>query len=495
MALTRGNKKVAIAMYARGDKNRAYMENAANAAARILPEIDVIEIDPSTMFDVTKSIPYQDRANFHKLAVVADPKFDDYDRVVYIDSDTEIVSREFMKVFDVYTSEDGLAAVPDLGQRSRIEDARRVDPGFNRDVYVNTGMLVFDLWKINREEWKSRLKIGIRKWLGAWLMKKTSFRDQTVVNTEFNVNPVDPRFSWFGSQHLPEGGAWMIHYCGSSKRRLDLMIASANASQHLDYPVDVLYAVGQDTADIDFAPLKWSLRSLGMHASGMRNVIVVSEKKPKWLSDNAIFVEFGNMFPVSSFKATNITMKIINGARAAGSSRQFLYSSDDHYLVNDVDFREYPRYYTGPIKEFVGSKWFSRTTKSSRNYWRGLAKCEEYLEGIGLNAWRKTCLHLNTWFCSEYLDEAERITLEAHEHGVSMSFNMLFNALFERDHPDAKFVKFWGVFDHKAVSATDCNMKDLPGVIGFTTRDGVERDPGVVEWMEKRYPVKSIWEK
>ena len=43
MALTRGNKKVAIAMYARGDKNRAYMENAANAAARILPEIDVIK--------------------------------------------------------------------------------------------------------------------------------------------------------------------------------------------------------------------------------------------------------------------------------------------------------------------------------------------------------------------------------------------------------------------------------------------------------------------
>lgn len=492
---TVNTKKMAIAVYARGMKHHVYRANLIKSVKKFLPDIDVLDVDPSRLFDVTKPIPYGVRAFFHKLAIPVDPKFDDYDRVVYIDCDTDVVSSDFMKIADVETSDDGLAAVPDLGQKMRIAELRIADPSFNKPVYVNSGLLVFDMKKINKDSWRTRVKVGVRRWLSGWRRKKPLFYDQFVINTEFDVNPIDPRFSWFASQKLPEGGAWLIHYCGHSKGRLDLTISSRHASQNLDYPVDVVYAVGQDTSDIDFAPLRWSIRSLGMHAKGIRNVVVVSEKKPDWLSDEAIFVEYGNKYPGSSFKDSNITLKVINGARAAGVSKQFLYSSDDHFLVDNIDFREYPRYFTGRVKEFVGSKWFMNAPSASKRYWLRLAKCEDYLESIGLKAWRKTCLHLNTWMCAEYLDEAEKITLDAHEKGISMSFNMLFNALFERDHKDVKFVKFWGSFDHKAKNVTGCKFKDLPGAIGFSTTDGAERDPKVVEWMEKRYPVKSRWEK
>lgn len=55
--------------------------------------------------------------------------------------------------------------------------------------------------------------------------------------------------------------------------------------------VDIVYAVGKGSKDIDDKPLRWSLRSVEKFAKNVGRVIVAGYP-PDWLSDEAIKVPF-----------------------------------------------------------------------------------------------------------------------------------------------------------------------------------------------------------
>lgn len=256
--------------------------------------------------------------------------------------------------------------------------------------------------------------------------------------------------------------------------------------------VDIVYVVGEGAKDINDAPLRWSLRSLEMHASGVGRIIV-SGYPPEWLSECVINVPIDNVEGMG--KNSSIGLAAIAGAKRAGIKGMFLYSSDDHYLIKNSDMRIWPRYYTGAVDVFIGAPWFKRGSRSCREYWSMLKKCEDYLSSIGLPSWRKACLHVNTWMDADMIIDAERIILEAGKSGIEIEPTQLFNALFEKEVSYGRFVKYSGDMDHKATCVAGCMHKDLSKAVMFSTNDTAERDPKVVEWMERRFPNKSKWEK
>ena len=242
---------------------------------------------------------------------------------------------------------------------------------------------------------------------------------------------------------------------------------------------DVLYILGDGAADIDDRPLRWSLRSLAKHARGLGRVIVAGYP-PKWLSKEVVVLSIPD--EPGCGKQTNIALCAIKAARAAKIEGLYLYSSDDHYLLQDADLRAWPRYFTGDIRN-----------ERDGEYGRSLEETRRFLESQGLPSGRRACVHMNTWMDARDLDEAERLVREGARHSrLGIEPACVFNALYEV-RGGAGHVLY--MHDRKAARARSCETKVKRGRPAFSTTPEAERDPVVVAWMEAHYPAPSRWEK
>lgn len=131
---------------------------------------------------------------------------------------------------------------------------------------------------------------------------------------------------------------------------------SANPNP-IDYPVDVVYALGTGSIWQD-NELRYSLRSLEKYALDLGRVFIVGEKPP-WLT-GVVHI------PVKDTCRCNKDANIINKVRAAikaGCTERFIFASDDQCLLAPVRLADLPAYASGDLaakQEWGKGKWWRR---------------------------------------------------------------------------------------------------------------------------------------
>lgn len=115
--------------------------------------------------------------------------------------------------------------------------------------------------------------------------------------------------------------------------------------------------------------LRYSLRSVEKHLSGVGNVFIIGEK-PEWIT-NIIHIPHSDI-PQGSMRDYNIFLKIMAGIRDERLSDRFLYMSDDHYLRHSFDASAFPYYSCGDIldrlKEEASDVPYIKVLQNTYNY-------------------------------------------------------------------------------------------------------------------------------
>ena len=197
--------KAAFAVQATGEHDQAYRANLVQALGQYAPDVPIVDVDPAACATIlgTANDKTQTQTLYRRLAVPLLDTFKDYDRVIWIDADTDITAAQFADILTVETSADGLSAVPEIPADAHTDDSEK--PQIRYDASV----LVFDLCKIKRTTWKARLTKGLK----AHQKQPFAQGEQDVLNQLFAIQPLDARFNWNWAHGVdPQNGAWLIHY-------------------------------------------------------------------------------------------------------------------------------------------------------------------------------------------------------------------------------------------------------------------------------------------
>lgn len=202
-------EKCAFAVYAKGRRYELFKENLVKGLKLHVPGVDVLELDANKAMSLISILPERVQPYFVRMAIPMMDEFRKYDRIVWIDVDTDVVSDDFAEILDVETSDDGLAAVADIDQPSRMEYLLRKKPGFKGSAYVNSGVMVFDIFKIDKDEWKDRVFPGLKRWMA----EKFIWYDQDIFNITFDIRPIDGKFNVIWKSNIED--ACLVHYADS----------------------------------------------------------------------------------------------------------------------------------------------------------------------------------------------------------------------------------------------------------------------------------------
>ena len=211
-------RRMAFAVYADGERFAAYKQHLKASLSRHLPDIDVVDIDLRQTGDMLSIVPEKDRAWYVRLAIPLMDCFKGYDKVAWLDVDTEVVSPEFAKIFNAETSVDGLSAVQDIEQKDRISYVKSLYPDYARDTYFNSGVMVFDLGKINRNNWRRRVSEGLSRRME--LDKQSIYHDQDVLNVWFDIASLDKRFNCLWRDADLVKSAYLVHYADKNGKKM-----------------------------------------------------------------------------------------------------------------------------------------------------------------------------------------------------------------------------------------------------------------------------------
>lgn len=172
-------------------------------------------------------------ATLYRLAIPLMQEFKDVDRVIYLDTDTLVLSPNARKLLiEAELSEAEISGVPDvssLKDRNKLLMTKEADKntvavmseywekwGTADKKYINAGMVVFNLKKIreNGLEWyKKRMKL----FWNLEIRGKLSFLDQDAINMLFDVDyTLDSRLNAIGMEFSVP---FIRHYAGGGKVR------------------------------------------------------------------------------------------------------------------------------------------------------------------------------------------------------------------------------------------------------------------------------------
>ena len=223
-------KKQAFVLCARGDRFVRYRNNLAKSIEKYVPEADIVDIDAEKAESILPHVSERRRSiQMTRLAIPLMDEFRRYDRVIWLDVDTDIVSGKFAGILSVDTSKDGLAAVEDINQEKyRIRMEERY-PGYDKASYVNSGVLVMDLLKIDKDVWRKKVTEGIEE------HARNPFKspDQDLINRYFDINIIDKRYNWIWRRGADaDVRAWLVHYTdGGGHAMLDEIISIRNGER------------------------------------------------------------------------------------------------------------------------------------------------------------------------------------------------------------------------------------------------------------------------
>ncbi len=254
--------------------------------------------------------------------------------------------------------------------------------------------------------------------------------------------------------------------------------------------VNVLYVVGRNSFHHDME-LKMSLRLLEKHGGNLGDVIIAGYI-PSFV--DRIKTECFEIEDYSFGKHWNILNCILTTIGLAGLSDDFLYSSDDHFLMKDCDLRKWKRYTRGDIyDEDMCRKIYGG--EPSR-YQRSIIKTKELLMKHGKPV-RLTCWHGNTWMNPRCLEEVKSIaySVPKSENTYGYEPTLLFSNCDGENKASHDNCYTRLPNDVKAYSYEDAVEYSKSRIGAFSVSDGALKDGRIFKWLNEEAPHKSRWEK
>ena len=249
-------------------------------------------------------------------------------------------------------------------------------------------------------------------------------------------------------------------------------------------PIKVMYVLGTGSKH-DNQELRWSLRSLEKFCQDDIEPVIVGSV-PDWFTGE--FVKCDDKTPR---KNINILHKVCKGIESGIVKGEFLFSSDDHILVNPYSFEKGPRWIKNPMlkalpESGVPSGW-NRLTDAT--LWT--------LLGCGYPAIDFE-QHFNTYMNTEVVGDVLNIVEYAESHNLfkkGILVPSVFNnaAIANGDHRPMGFKK-----DYKL---DNVSKEDLDGILaeedcyGISISDKAFESAAFMECMKEMFPKKSKWEK
>lgn len=246
----------------------------------------------------------------------------------------------------------------------------------------------------------------------------------------------------------------------------------------------VMYVLG-DGSSHDNQELRWSLRSLEKFCLDEVEPVVVG-RVPDWFLGDSLKAD-----DPTNRKNKNIMYKVAYGIQAGIVSGEFLFSSDDHFLVKHYSFASGPRWIKNPmLKELpvgAAATGWDRLTDATRRA----------LLGAGYPAMDFEH-HFNTYFRTEDIDLVRDIVSYAEKAGLfekGILVPSVFNNAaivngsrrpmsFKRDY---KFGNLGSGEMMAELARDDC--------FGISINDDAFNCPPFMKLMSDMFPNKSKWEK
>ena len=255
---------------------------------------------------------------------------------------------------------------------------------------------------------------------------------------------------------------------------------------------DILYVVGSGSIHDDIE-LRWSLRSIAKFGHGVGRVIVAGHI-PRWLSDQVVKLPMneeaapdGNVWKV---KHRNILTKILRSIDLCGLHQDFLWSSDDHFYVKDVDFDSYPVFIRGEVLE-TEQECIVRRGKCS-SWRRSLSDTRALLERNGYRA-VNFAFHANTHLDGRDAAEVRRLMDQepVAEYGYEPACLFL-NVRLKRD--PAMHIVPRRDFKLRRFAGMEAFRNRLGDLEAFSVGDRPLDDGGFRQVMNGLYGEKCIYE-
>jgi len=246
--------------------------------------------------------------------------------------------------------------------------------------------------------------------------------------------------------------------------------------------ISIVYIVGTESRHEDIE-LRMSLRSIAKHGSGVSKVIVAGHP-PRWLSKEVVGLEVEDKY---DYKHSNILLCIEKVVERGMVKGDFLYSSDDHFYVKDVDFSHYPYYIKSEnLRDFVyqGDSFYY--------YHKSLVDTRRILLSHNLPA-KDYSQHCNTHMSADVIKDNISLIHDTYflPYGAEPT-SLIMNAWSVR--PDAprttprKDLKISYAYDYK----------DLKEKIGdnecFSIGDAIFNCKSALDFFHRHYPDKCIFE-
>lgn len=274
------SKKCAFAIYASGDRYIGYRDHVVRLLHRHVPCVDIVDLDMNEACSLIHGVPEGQMVYFSRLAIPLMRQFEKYDRVIWLDVDVDL-SRGFAGILDVDTGRDGLAAAPDVYQSKYKSYLKTKFSGYCGSVYFNAGVLVMDLRKIDKAEWRRKIDAGLEVHRRVGLR----LRDQDLLNGMFDIKEMDSAFNWIWRRGEPDKKPFCVHYVDKGGHKTMDRIVAAHKAEH-----------GHDVLDrcVVVSPRHSLIRPWirAYFASGNRTPLVIVPGPPgDWRGDDMAYCE------------------------------------------------------------------------------------------------------------------------------------------------------------------------------------------------------------
>jgi len=240
--------------------------------------------------------------------------------------------------------------------------------------------------------------------------------------------------------------------------------------------MDILYILGKGSR-WNNSEIRYSLRSLNKYGQNIRKVYVCGFDAG-FFSDEITFIPCDDPY---GFAHKNIMYKINHAIEHSDIGEEFLLSSDDHFIVRDTDFDNFPYYKKGELKIAYAK---------NSTYWKSLGDTYKLLREEGLTT--SMCNpHCNTHFSRTAWEETKSIRERAICYPYGCEINCIMGNWFRSKGKELTHYR-----DVKVKSFQ--NEEELLEQIGdnhcFSIYDSAI-DCGIGKYLNKLFPSPCKYEK
>lgn len=341
--------KCAFAIHAKGEMYSRFRKNLVAKLNMYVPGIDIVDIDREEALKFFAGMPGGiAKEQCLRLAIPLMHQFEKYDRVIWLDCDIDITSGEFSLILDCETGEDGISMAVDFydkeGNDRMVNYMKKAFPSFDKRLYFNSGVIVMDLAKIDRNKLGDCIR-GV-------VARRTKCPGQDVLNYHFNAHELDPAFNyiWKRRKIYPrQTKPLAVHYITLKSELYDRLQTEDNGGVP---PVDAVFVIGSGSRHAN-EELRYALRNLDENCAFVRNVYICGEC-PEWVDVSKVrHLKWPDRFRHA--KDANIIDKLLHACRQHGMSKQILFCSDDQFQTRKCTWDDFSPMYVRTYKS--GDRW------------------------------------------------------------------------------------------------------------------------------------------